>query len=308
MDDPTEDPTEDPTDPSLKGFRSGYVALVGAPNVGKSTLMNRLLEERLAIVTPKPQTTRRRTLGILNGPGHQIILLDTPGLMEPRYDLHRAMLNEAKSAIDDADLLLCLVEPGALLEPPAMVAESSKPRFLAINKVDTVRPKEALLPVLTHYAATGLFDELFPISARDGTGVREMFDAMLLRLPEAPPFYPVDQLADQSERFFVGELIRERILERYREEVPYACEVDIVEFTERPGAKDYIEANVVVESPSQKAILIGAGAEAIRALGEEARVVVEEFLGRAVYLSLRVKVMPKWRKRAGALRRFGYRS
>lgn len=294
-------------DPAHPGFRSGYLALVGAPNVGKSTLMNRLLQERLAIVTSKPQTTRRKTLGILNGEDYQLVILDTPGLMEARYDLHRAMLREAYQALEDADLILLLADARAPVAVPEAVRHAVRPRYLALNKVDLVPRREELLPVLSAWHETGLFEELFPISALDGTGVGELAKVTAGRLPFGPPFYPPDQLAEQPERFFAAEIIRERIFERFEEEVPYATEVVVEEFTERPEARDFIRAVIVVEQESQKGILIGRGGRAIRALGEEARLHLEAFLQRPVYLELRVRVMEKWRRRAAALRRLGYR-
>lgn len=289
------------------GFRCGFVAIVGEPNVGKSTLTNRLLRERLSIVTDKPQTTRRKTLGILNAEGYQAVLLDTPGLMAPRYELHQAMLREAREALVDADVILFLVEPDTRVEVPAAVRESGGRRFLVLNKVDLVTRKDDLLPILTAWNDTGFFEELVPISALEGHGTTALLDLIVPLLPLGPPFYPVDELATQPERFFVGEIIRERIFERFEKEIPYATEVTVEEFHERPGAKDYIEAWIHVEQQSQKAILIGADGAAIRGLGEEARGMIEEFLGRPVYLSLRVRVTPKWRKRPDALRRFGYR-
>ena len=288
------------------GFRCGFVAIVGEPNVGKSTLTNRLLRERLSIVTDKPQTTRRKTLGILNAEGYQAVLLDTPGLMAPRYELHQAMLREAREALVDADVVLFLVEPSARVDVPAVVRESGGRRFLVLNKVDLVTRKDDLLPILTAWNDTGVFEELVPISALEGHGTTALLDLIVPCLPLGPPFYPVDELATQPERFFVGEIIRERIFERFEKEIPYATEVTVEEFHERPGAKDYIEAWIHVEQESQKAILIGADGAAIRGLGEEARGMIEEFLGRPVYLSLRVRVTPKWRKRPDALRRFGY--
>ncbi len=289
------------------GFRSGYVAILGEPNVGKSTLMNRLLQERLAIVTAKPQTTRRKTLGILSGPGYQVVLLDTPGLMEPRYALHHSMLREAQDALDGADVLLVMAEPSTRVEIPPLLSETSTPKVLALNKVDTIRRKEEMLPLLTAWNATGLFRELVPISALDGTGVGDLINAVVGMLPEGPAFYPHDQITDQPERFFVAEIIRERIFELYEKEIPYAAEVSINEFTERPGAKDYIEAWIHVEQESQKGILIGKEGAAIRKLGEEAREEIEAFLGRPVFLSLRVRVLPKWRRNSESLSRPGYR-
>ena len=291
------------------GFRCGYVALVGVPNVGKSTLMNQFLQQRLAIVTPKPQTTRRRTLGILNGRDFQAILLDTPGLMEPRYELHRAMLDEAREALSDADVVVYLCDGRSPGEIPPMVTEvSSAPRIAAVNKVDLVRDKNQLLPILSSLSESELFEEIIPICALDGSGVAELLEMMVARLPEAPPFYDTDQIAEQSERFFTAEIIREKVFEQFKEEVPYSTEVVIAEFKERDGAKDFIEAWIFAESESQKRILVGKGGQAIRQLGEVARAAVEEFLGREVFLSLRVRHQPKWRKDPKALRRFGYRA
>ncbi len=289
-------------------FRSGYVAIAGLPNVGKSTLMNRLTQERLAIVTPKPQTTRRKTLGILSAEGFQIVFLDTPGLMRPRYELHRAMLREAREAADDADLILFLADPETPIGVPDLIRTRETPRVLALNKVDIVRPKENLLPLLEAWNGTGLFQELVPISALNGTGVDALLDVLVRFLPVGPALYPPDQIAEQPERFFVGEIIRERLFALYQKEIPYAAEVRVELFIERPGAKDFIEAWIFVEHESQKAILIGKGGKAIRTLGEEARREIDEFLGRPVFLSLRVRVMEEWRRRASSLRKLGYRT
>jgi len=291
-----------------EGYRCGFVAIAGRPNVGKSTLMNRLVQERLAIVTSKPQTTRRRTLGVLHGDNYQMILLDTPGLMEPHYDLHRAMLREAREALQEADVILFLSDWREETEIPEAILDRDVPRVLAVNKVDRLRNKAELLPVLQRWHDTSAFRELVPISALEGDGVDALVRTLVDLLPAAPPYYPPDQIADQPERFFVAEIIRERLLQRYEREVPYACEVQIETFTERPEAKDYIEAWIYVEHESQKAIVIGKGGEAIRALGEDARAAIEAFLDRPVFLTLRVKVLPDWRRRAGALRRMGYRA
>jgi GTPase len=290
-----------------EGYRCGYVAIAGRPNVGKSTLMNRFLKERLAIVTKKPQTTRRRTLGILSGDGYQMILLDTPGLMDPRYDLHHAMLNEARQALSGADVILLLAEPYSRVELPNELVESQAPRILAINKIDTLKSKGELIPILAEWNETGHFRELVPISALDGDGTDELLKVLVGLLPAGPPYYPEDQLTNQPERFFVAEIIRERIFELYEKEVPYSTEIGIEEFKERTGAKDFIEAVIFVEQESQKAIIIGKKGAAIRALGEEAREEIESFLGRPVFLSLRVRILPSWRRRAGALHRLGYK-
>lgn len=296
---------------SQSAHRCGYVALVGEPNVGKSTLMNALVRERLAIVSPKPQTTRRRTLGILSGDDYQMIVLDTPGILQPKYPLQRAMMHAVSDALADADVACVLIDAAARRELPAAIPEAIRafrgPKVAALNKIDLVRPKERLLPLLEAVTGLGLFEESIPLSALTGDGIDRLIEALKSRLPEGPPFYPPDQLTEQPERFFVAELVREQLFHQFSEEVPYAVEVEISEFKERPGAKDYIEAVLFVEQESQKAIIIGRGGQAIRSLGESSRTEIESFLGRPVYLDLRVKVMPKWRKSESILRRFGYR-
>jgi len=292
-------------------FRSGYVALVGLPNVGKSTLMNHLVRQKLAIVSPKPQTTRRRTLGIVSGPGYQMIVLDTPGILDPHYPLQKAMMRTVREVLGDADVACFLLDatelkPGAIPVPDALRA-FEKTRIAALNKVDIVRSKENLIPLLQETHDTGLFSEIIPISALTGDGVDRLVAAIVKNLPVGPPFYPEDQLTEQPERFFVAEIVREQVFLRYAEEIPYAVEVEVADFRERPGAKDYVELVLHVETASQKPILIGHGGRAIRALGEAARIEVEKLLDRPVYLHLQVKVSAKWRKNEAALRRFGYR-
>jgi GTP-binding protein Era len=298
--------------PAKPDFRSGYVALVGQPNVGKSTLMNRLLQSRLAIVSPKPQTTRRRILGIVSGEAHQIILLDTPGILDPKYLLQKAMMKTVSSVLSDADVACLLLDersssPGRP-EIPEGLALFSGPRVAVLNKIDLLRPKESMIPILQGIGETGLFADIVPLSALTGEGVDRLIPILAGHLPAAPPFYPTDQITEQPERFFVAELIRERVFYHFEKEIPYAVEVEITEFKERRGAKDFIQAVLFVEQQSQKGILVGRGGQAIRRLGEEARESIEEFLGRPVYLELRVKVARKWRRDGAALRRLGYRT
>jgi GTP-binding protein Era len=269
--------------------------------------MNRFLDERIAIVTAKPQTTRRKTLGILNTSRYQIVLLDTPGIMEPKYELHKAMLHEAMSALDDADVVVFLVDASKPLEILPSIERIKAPRLVALNKVDRVTKKSELLPILDGYGKSGLFDEIFPISALRGDGVDALLEGIIARIPEGPPFYPPEQISEQPERFFVAELVREWVFRLYEQEVPYSTEVLITQFDERPRGKDFVEATIFVESDSQKAILIGKKGLAIKELGEAARTAIETFLGRGVFLSLNVKTMPKWRKKAGALRKLGYK-
>jgi GTP-binding protein Era len=291
-------------------FRAGYVAIVGRPNVGKSTLLNQFLQQKLSIVTPKPQTTRHRVLGVLSGADFQVVFLDTPGIMEPGYALHRWMQKVTFAAIDDADLILWLVEPwtGPHPEDAALVerlAGGGRPVVLAINKVDRVR-KETLLPLTESYQRLHHFEAIVPISALDNDGVQELLGVVTGALPQHEPFFPMDVLTDQPERFFVAEIIRERLFSRYGEEIPYSCSVLLEEFRERPRRKDYIRATIYVERESQKAIVVGDKGEALKRVGQEARTAIEELLNRPVYLELWVKVKEAWRKSEKTLSDLGY--
>ncbi|HDQ99919.1 MAG TPA: GTPase Era, partial [candidate division WOR-3 bacterium] len=253
-------------------FRSGYVALVGAPNVGKSTLLNRLLGRRLSIATPRPQTTRRRLLGILNGPGHQAVLVDTPGLLEPKYKLQELMRQEVGRALHDADVVLALFEAGRPVEPELLRRVGTGRRLLvAINKIDLV-PSERLLAMVAEITgglrpgAAGA-TPVFLISALKGKGVEDLKAAVVAALPEGAPLYPPDQVAEQPERFFVAEFVREALFFHYRDEIPYSTTVLVEEFCERPGRKDYVRAVVYVERVSQRRIVIGRGGQALKRAG-----------------------------------------
>jgi len=288
-------------------FRFGYVAICGEPNVGKSTLLNAILGERLAIATPKPQTTRRRTLGILTRERWQMVFLDTPGILEPRYALQEALMQQVEAALRDADLLLLVVDVRApALGAGILAAVRRRPLVVALNKADLLRSAEESLPAIERIRLEAPGAEFFVLSAREGSGVEALVEHLGQRLPLGPPGYPADALTEHPERFFVAELIREVVFTQFRQEVPYSTEVELEEFRERPGGKDYIAATLFVESDSQKAIVIGRGGAAIRALGEAARREIEAFLGRPVFLALRVAVLPHWRKDPRALKRFGY--
>lgn len=288
-------------------FRAGYAAICGPPNAGKSTLLNALVGEHLAIATRRPQTTRRRTLGILSGERFQILFVDTPGILEPRYALQSAMMREVDLALGDADLLLYVADirtPG--IAPGVLKAARRKPLVVALNKADLLGRAADSLPVIDRLRAEVPEAAFFAISALRGGGLAALQAHLIGLLPPGAPFYPPDQLTEHPERFFAGELVREAIFERFHQEVPYSTEVVIEEFKEREAGKDYIAATIFVESESQKGILIGRGGQAIRDLGRQARSAIESFLGRSVYLELRVKVLPDWRKDPQALRRFGY--
>ncbi|MBI3365594.1 MAG: GTPase Era [Ignavibacteriae bacterium] len=294
-------------------FRAGYVAIIGDPNVGKSTLLNALIGQKISIVTNKPQTTRHKVLGILSRDQYQVVFLDTPGLLKPKYLLQEMMMRFAQSAIEDADLVLFMIdatEPNIGPEVERDVAFSAlqtfnKPVYLIINKIDLLR-KEDVLPIIAFYAGKYPFKEIFPVSALNLFGVDDLLKTIVQELPEHPPYYPLDILSEHSKRFFVSEIIREKIFEKFREEIPYSTTVDIVDFTEKEGKKDVISAEIYVERESQKGILIGKQGSALKDIGERARKDIEEFLGRPVFLQLFVKVREKWREKEAWLKRLGY--
>lgn len=290
-------------------FRAGYVALVGKPNVGKSTLLNQLLHFKLSIVTHKPQTTRKKVLGILSGENHQIIFVDTPGIIEPKYNLQKTMMKYVRAAIEDADVVVYLVDASAanqdLRDIDRTIASLQKPVILALNKVDLIR-KDLLLPLMEKYRAAYNFEAIVPISALKNDGLDILVKEIVNNLPYNPPYFPPDYITDQQERFFVSEIIREKIFNLYGEEIPYSCHVQIEEFKENPGRKDYIRAVIYVERLSQKGILIGKNGQALKKVGQLAREEIEAFLGRPVFLELFVKVMEGWRRRESKLRRLGY--
>jgi GTP-binding protein Era len=281
----------------MKDFHSGYTAILGKPNAGKSTLLNSLINFTLSAVTSKPQTTRNKILGILNGENFQAIFIDTPGILKPKYELQRLMQDEITEAIETADLFLLVVEP---FEPPNQdeikLIENiiSKPIILAINKTDLVE-KESLLPLIGQYQKFN-FKEIHPISALKRTGIDELKKSIVTTLPEGQPFYPQDQIAERSEKFFAAEIIRESIFKYYGEEIPYSSLVEIEEFKERKIGKDYIKAVIYIERATQRAIILGKGGQAIKRLGSIARGNIENFLGRPVFLELFVKVKEDWRE------------
>jgi GTPase len=288
--------------------RAGHIALVGRPNVGKSTLLNALVGEKLSIVTPKAQTTREAVTGIVTTPTSQLIFVDTPGLLEPRYALQRAMQSAALRALDDADVVLLLLDATRPAEVPTGEAlEHLRARadrlIIAINKVDIAGSDG--VKELASWSRRALDAEASFLCAQTGEGVEPLRERMVAALPENPFFYPEDDLAVQPVRFFVEELVRETIFEEYEQEVPYSTVVRVEEFREDSDPL-YIRATIYVERDSQKAILIGQGGSAIKKLGAHARTKVEAFLGTHVYLDLWVKALPGWRRKVSALRYLGY--
>jgi GTP-binding protein Era len=295
-----------------KRFKAGYVAILGQPNVGKSTLLNNLLNFKVSAVTRKPQTTRHQIKGILNGEDHQIIFLDTPGLLEPKYKLQDAMLKAAYRALNEADLVLFMIT--AARKPDARdVAFLKKfdklkhPCFLIINKMDRVK-KDEVLPLMDYYRSFPIIKAIIPISALKRDGLDLLKQEIIQALPEGQPLYAADQISDHPEKFMVAELIREKIFQRYGEEIPYSTTVVIEEFKERGNRKDFINAVIYVEQPSQKGILIGKKGDALKNIGKLAREEIEQILGRAVFLELWVKVKEKWRQNERLLKEFGYYS
>lgn len=291
--------------------RAGTVALVGYPNAGKSSLMNRLVEQKLSIVTPLAQTTRERVLGIDTRDGVQMVFLDTPGLVEPRYLLHRSMLHLATEVISDADVVLLLVDAASPQGVPAfsedVLALLARARSLIVvaNKTDTAT--RAGIDAVRRWAGERFGEQtaVAEVSALAGGGVEALREEVARRLPVSPFLYPEDDVSSQPVRFFVAELVRETAFELFEKEVPYSVAVKVEEFRENETPM-YIRASVYVERPSQKAIVIGSGGQAIRELGASARRKIEEFVGAPVYLDLWVKVLPRWRKDPLSLQRFGF--
>jgi len=288
--------------------KAGFVNIIGRPNVGKSTLMNAMVGEKLSIITSKAQTTRHRIQGILNSPDYQIIFSDTPGIMDPNYKLQESMLKAARSALVDADVIIYLTEAGEHPDPQnsfiQKMAKAKVPVLLVINKIDLSRQEE-VQSYLEAWNRTLPKAEKIPISALNNFNVDFVFNRILEHLPESPPYYPKDALTDKSERFFVGEMIREKILLHYRQEIPYAVEIEIESFKEDPKLIR-ISGVIYVERESQKGILIGNEGKALKKVGREARLDMESFFNKKIFLELRVKVKKDWRNNERLVRKFGY--
>jgi len=290
--------------------RAGYCAILGRPNVGKSTLLNRLVGHKLAITSHKPQTTRHSILGISTLPGGQVVYVDTPGIHAGRdHAMSRYLNRTAKSVVADVDLVLFVVEAGAWTAEDEAVMEAvvsaGVPSFLVVNKVDRLRDRRALLDYLRSVAAKHGFLEVFPVSARRGENLPRLQEAVLEAMPAGPPLFPEDQLSDRSERFFAAELVREQLTRRYAREIPYALTVEIEKF-EDEGDLYRIAALVWVEREGQKNIIIGKGGAALKEAATRARVEMERFFGRKVFLEVWVKVKASWSSDEGALARLGY--
>ncbi|HQU53611.1 MAG: GTPase Era [Saprospiraceae bacterium] len=295
----------------METHRSGFVNIIGKPNVGKSTLMNALVDEKLSIITSKPQTTRHRILSILSGEDFQIVFSDTPGLVDdPNYGLHRMMNAFSLSSFDDADVMILVTDAydSFQAEDPLipLLRKLEVPKLLVVNKLDLV-PQEKIQQVVNKWTEWVPFDAIHQISALEKTGVPELLENIKSLLPEGPVYYPKDQLSDRHDRFFVAEMIRGQILQLYSKEIPYACEVQIDAYEEGQDL-DRIRAIIYVARRTQKAIVIGKDGTAIKKLGIAARQDIEAFLGKQVYLELYVKVREDWRDDEKSLKGFGYDS
>ena len=289
--------------------KSGFVNIVGNPNVGKSTLMNFLVGERLSIITSKAQTTRHRIMGIVNTPQYQIVFSDTPGVLAPKYKLHESMRAFSEEALTDADILLYVTDvvedPTKNAEFLARVAAEKVPVLLVINKIDLLKDQKQLEEIVERWHKMLPAAEIFPTSAKEGFNVQNLMRRIVELLPEGEPYFGKDALTDKPARFFVTEIIREKILLNYDKEVPYSAEVIVEKFEEKDNSI-HIMAVIYVERDSQKGILIGKGGSMLKKVGTEARKDIEKFFGKSVYLELFVKVEPNWRNRENKLKQFGY--
>lgn len=295
----------------MTGFKCGFISILGRPNVGKSTLFNRILGDKLAIVSEKPQTTRNRILGIKNVEGGQLIFLDTPGIHKGRSRLNERMRSTAITSGQDADVLLILIdahEPDMEKDRDVIdtLKESPGTSFLVINKIDLVK-KETLLPLMDQYRTLHPFQEIVPVSAATGDGTERLLEVVLTYLPESPPYYPEDMLTDQSERFLVSEMIREKVIECYYQEIPFSTAVTVESFKEQEEKNlIVIHATIQVERDSQKRIVIGKGGQKLKQIGQRAREEIEVFFGKRVFLELWVDVVRNWTQDPQALSRLGY--
>ena len=288
-------------------FKAGFVSIIGKPNVGKSTLMNKLMGENLSIITAKAQTTRHRIMGILNGENYQIVYSDTPGILEPKYSLHDAMMSYVKVSLEDADLILLVVALQDKYEPDlfARFQKIQTPILLIINKIDLVKGSQVEDKVTYWKEQLPTIKDIFTVSARTGQHVEGLLPKLLEYMPIHPPYFPKDEYTDRSERFFASEIIREKIFLNYEQEIPYSTEVSINSFKEEEDIIR-ISAMIYVERDSQKGIIIGKGASSIKKVGVEARKDMESFFGKKIFLETHVKVADNWRKQSFKLKQFGY--
>ncbi len=292
---------------TYENHKSGYVAIIGKPNIGKSTLLNQILGTKLSIVTHKAQTTRHQVIGIHSEENAQVIFLDTPGIINPKYELQKAMMRFVEKAEKDADLILYIVD-ATDTELPEYAFDSlkilNKPTLLVLNKIDLCQ-QEDLAGVSEEINAKYPFKDTLFVSALNGFGINKLIETIIEHLPFGPPYYDKDDLSEHPVRFFVSELIREQVFLLYHEELPYSTTVDVILYEERPDL-DYINAEIIVNRESQKGMIIGKGGKAIKRLGKAARATIEEFVGKRIYLDLHVKVRENWREKEKTVRNMGY--
>jgi GTPase len=288
-------------------FKAGFVSIVGKPNVGKSSLMNKLVGENVSIITAKAQTTRHRIMGILNGSDYQIVYSDTPGILEPKYSLHQAMMSYVKVSLEDADVILLVVELGEKFDPLTYerFLRIKTPIILLLNKIDLAKGSQVTDKVSYWKQSLPNIVEVIPVSAKSGENVDSILQKIVDRMPVHPPFFPQDEFTDRTERFFASEIIREKIFLNYSEEIPYSAEVVIQSFKDEEDIIR-ISAEIFVERETQKGILIGKAGASLKKVGTEARLDMESFFGKKVFLETRVKVAGNWRKEKHRLRQFGY--
>jgi GTP-binding protein Era len=293
-------------------FHSGYVAFAGAPNAGKSTLLNRILGQKISITSSKPQTTRTRILGVCHRPCAQLIFLDTPGIFAAKDRLNLKIVDTALVALGDADVILAVAD-AAGPDPEAeayllrQIRSLARPVVLALNKVDLIQDKKALLEMIARWSGQREYEALVPVSAQDGTQIEDLISALIRALPEGPAFFPEDTLTDLPERFIAAELIREKVFRFTGEEIPYATAVTVESFkATEDGKRVDIQATIHVERDSQKGIIIGRGGIMLKKIGTEARIEIEQLIGAKAVLKLFVRVEKNWRKNPNAIERFGY--
>jgi GTPase len=294
---------------NLKGHKSGFISIIGNPNVGKSTLINALMEKNFSIITPKKQTTRHRILGLINGENYQLVLSDTPGILNPKYEMQKSMISSVKESIIDADILIYVTAVGERKIIDENIFEKIQKMesilFVLINKIDTSN-QEILEKDVSYWSDVFPKAEIIPISALKGFFVNELRNKLIKEIPEGQPYFPKDQLSDKSERFFVNEAIRKSILENCHNEVPYAVEVITDQFR-HTDKNIMIRSNIIVERETQKAIIIGAKGLKLKKIGSEARKHLEIFFDKKIFIELFVKVEKKWRSKSSQLKKFGYK-
>ena len=295
---------------SGKNYKSGFVAVIGRPNVGKSTLLNHLVGQKIAIVSDTPQTTRNRILGILTLPDAQILFLDTPGIHKPQHKLGEYMVKSARNALREVDLILFVSDVTESVGPGErfildMLEGETAPVVLVLNKVDLMS-KEKLLPIITKYSGFRNFVAVVPVSALTGDNTDRLLSVIKEALPEGPQYYPEDEITDQPERVVAAELIREKIFRLTREEIPHSTAVEVEEMKTRPNGDVFLRATIYVERDSQKGIIIGGGGSMLKEIGQQARIEMENIFGSRFFVDLWVKVKKDWRNKDGSLRMFGY--